>query len=146
MPLIFVDTDNSDPKDKLYDASKAGSSAEAAERVMQATVKKVIDKSADFTTAKTKNAKGYVIRLEVVKVEVANHKTKCGISGSIVRYPRKVVKSGDEGEEMVSTSMTGNATSTGTSARSLLDCVEAIAEDLAQKAIPIMRDDFLNKR
>lgn len=87
MPSIFVGTDNSDPKDKLYNGLKAGQSAAKAEGKMQAVMKRIIDKAAGFTTTKFDNAKGYVISLEISKLEVANHQTKCSLSGSIVRYP-----------------------------------------------------------
>lgn len=145
MSLIFVDTDNSDLKNKLYNAAKAGKSAAAAERKMQQVVIRTIDKAAGFTTTKQDKAKGYRIRLEVSKVEIAGHKTKCSLSGSIVRYPPTVTKKGDRGEEMVSTSMIGNATADGTSEGSLLDCIEAIAESLVPKSIPIMRADYVKR-
>jgi hypothetical protein len=38
--------------------------------------------------------------------------------------------------------MTGSATADGTTEGSLLDAVEAIAESLVTKSIPIMRADF----
>jgi hypothetical protein len=36
----------------------------------------------------------------------------------------------------------GAAAATGTDERSLLDCIEAVAEDMSQKAIPGMREDM----
>src|SRR4051794_18969640 len=115
MPAIFVDTDNSNAKDKLYDGSKAGQSAAKAEGKMQAVVKKVIDKAAGFTTTRTDDAKGYVIRLEISKLEVADHKTKCSLSGSIVRYPKAPTKVRGKGDDMLSTSWGGGAIADGTS-------------------------------
>ncbi len=145
MSMIFVDTDNSDPKDKLYNAVKAGKSAATAEKKMQEVVKRTIDKAVGFTTTKSDKAKGYRIRLEVSRVEIAGRMTKCSLSGSIVRYPPTATRKGDKGEEMVSTSMTGNATADGTSEGSLLDCIEAIAENLVPKSVPIMRADFVKR-
>jgi hypothetical protein len=145
MPLIFVDTSNTDPKRKLFNGLKAGNSAAKAEEKMQKAVKRIIDKAAGFTTTKAENAKGYAIRLTVSKVEAAAHQTKCSLSGSIVRYPPAVTMKGDKGEEMVSTSMTGNGTVDGTSEGAVLDCIEAIAEELATKSVPIMRTDFVKR-
>jgi hypothetical protein len=145
MPPIFVDTDNSNPTAKLYNGLKAGQSAAKAEGKMQAVVKRIIDKAAAFTTTKLGNAKGYIIRLEISKLDVADHKTKCSLSGSIVRYPKGVTMSGAKGEEMVSTGWGGSATADGTSEGSLLDCVEAIAESMMAKAIPIMSSDYLKR-
>jgi len=145
MPLIFVDTDNSNPKNKLFNGAKAGNSAVRAEEKMQKVVKRIIDKANGFTTTKDEKAKGYAIRLSVSKVEVKAGSTKCSLSGSIVRFPPTAAKGGAKGDEMVSTSMTGNATATGTSADSLLDCVEAIAEELVTKSVPIMTNDFTKR-
>ena len=145
MPLIFVDTDNSDPKKKLFNGAKAGNSAARAEEKMQKAVKRIFDKANGFTTTKSDKAKGYAIRLTVAKVEAKDGNTKCSVSGSIVRYPPTTTKSGAAGDEMVSTSMTGNAKATGTDANAILDCVEAIAEDLATKSVPIMTADFTKR-
>ncbi|HWB41410.1 MAG TPA: hypothetical protein VG500_09135 [Gemmatimonadales bacterium] len=142
MATIFVDTDNSNAANKLYKGALAGQAAAKAEGKMQAVVKRIVDKSAGFTTTKFEKAKGYAIRLAVSKVDTANHKTSCSLSGSIVRYPPTVTMSRGAGEEMVSTSMTGSATADGTTEGSLLDAVEAIAESLVTKSIPIMRADF----
>jgi hypothetical protein len=46
---------------------------------------------------------------------------------------------------MVSTSMSGGATADGTSEASLLDAIEAVAESLVTKSIPIMRADYLKR-
>jgi len=133
---IFVDTDI-----KLYKGSKAGNSAPAAAGKMQKVVKGIIDKAAGFTTKKTDPVKGYKIRLEVSKVVQISGKTQCSLSGSIVRYSAD--SNGEEKEEMLSTGMNGNATADGISDASLLDCIEAIAENLASKSVPIMRADIV---
>jgi hypothetical protein len=142
---IFVDTDNSDAKNKLYDGSKAGSSAAKAEGKMQAVVKKIIEKAAGFTTTKMGNAKGYTIRLEISKLEVADRKTKCSLSGSILRYPKNVTMKRGKGDEMVSLGWGGNAAADGTSEASLLDCVEAITESMMAKGVPTMTADFAKR-
>lgn len=145
MPPIFVNTDNSDPKDKLYNGAKAGPSAAKAEGKMQAVVKRIIDKAAGFTTTKFADAKGYAVRLEISKLEVADYKTKCSLSGSIVRYPKGVNKTGAKGDEMLSLGWGGSATADGTSEGSLLDCVESIAESMMAKGVPVMSTDYLKR-
>jgi hypothetical protein len=144
-PQIFVDTDNSDPRNKLFNGGKTGKSASNAEEKMQKVVKRIIDKAPGFTTTKFDKAKGYAIRLMVSQVEIARHQTKCSLSGSIVRYPPSVTMKGEKGDEMVSTSMTGNASADGNSEDSLLDCVESIAESLVTKSVPIMRRDYAKR-
>jgi hypothetical protein len=142
MPTIFVDTDNSDASNKLYNGSKAGSSSTKVEGKMQATVKRIIDKTPGFSTTKVGNAKGYYIRLEISKLEVADHKTKCTLSGSITKYPKGVTMKGAKGDEMLSLGWGGSATADGTGEGSLLDCVESITEDMLKKGIPVMNADF----
>jgi hypothetical protein len=139
---IFVDTDNSDPKNKLYNGSKAGQAAAKVEAKMQSVVKGILDKTAGYTTAKMGDPKGYTIRLEISKLDTADHKTKCSLSGSIVRYPKGVTMKGAKGDEMLSLGWSGSAEATGTTDGSLLDCVEAIIESMMKKGIPIMTADF----
>jgi hypothetical protein len=147
MPTIFVETDNSnpDPEKKLYRAARAGGAAFKAEEKMQKVVKKVVDKAPDFTTVKSAQAKGYALRLSLAKVEIAKPDTKCSLSGEILRYPLTVSKKRGAGYEMVSTAMTGSATASGTSEHAILDCVEAIAEDLVAKSLKYMRIDFARR-
>jgi hypothetical protein len=145
MASIFVDTDNSDPKNKLYNGSKAGNSSAKVEGKLQAVVKRIIDKTAGFSTVKVANAKGYTIRLEISKLEVADHKTKCSLAGSIVRYPKGVTMKGAKGDEMLSLGWGGSATADGTTEGSLLDCVEAVAESMMAKGVPIMSADFMKR-
>ncbi len=141
---IFVDTDNSNAKDKLYNGSKAGTGATKVEAKMQAVVKKAVEK-AGFTTAKVPNAKGYAVRLVLDKVEVAGHDTKCSLKGSIVRYPRQMTQSRGAGEEMLSLGWGGSATATGSGEGAIVDCVEAIAESMMAKGVPVMNSDFMKR-
>ena len=71
-------------------------------RRAQATLKKILDKTAGFTTTKVANAKGYTIRMEISKLDVGGGNTKCSLSGSITRYPKGVTMKGAKGDEMVS--------------------------------------------
>lgn len=141
MPTIFVDTDNG-PSNKLYDGSKAGAAASKAEGKMQSVVKRIIDKTPGFTTTKVGSPKGYTIRLEISKLDVADHKTKCSLSGSITRYPKGVTMKGAQGDEMLSLGWGGSAVADGTKDDSMLDCVESIAESMLKKGIPVMNADF----
>jgi len=144
MSTIFVDTDNSnpDPEKKLYRGVRAGAAAFKVEEKMQKVVRKVVDGVADFTWAKTEKSKGYALRLSVAKVGVAGGSTTCSLSGEILRYPPTATKTRGKGEEMVSLGMSGTATATGTTDRAVLDCVEAIVEDLVPKSLKAMRLDF----
>jgi hypothetical protein len=108
-------------------------------------VKKIISKTAGFTTDKNVTTKGYTIRLKLVKVVAANRQTKCDLSGELERFPESGSKTGGKGAEMVSTSLTGSATATGTSESSLLDCVEAVAESMVAKTLPAMRTDMTRR-
>jgi hypothetical protein len=146
MPPIFVDTDNSNPKAKIYDGSMAGQSADKAEAKMQSVVKAAVGSAAGFTTTKSKDAKGYVIRITITKIDKPGHETKCTLSGSIVRYPKEMTKSRGAGAQIVNTGTWGNtATASGTSENSLLDAVEAVAESMMKSGISGMSRDFLNR-
>jgi hypothetical protein len=139
---IFVDTDNADFQNKLFNGFKAGDAADKAEDKMKTVVETIVGKAPGFTTQKGKDAKGYAIRLAVAKVEKGAGNVKCTLSGEIVRYPLGVNKKGEQGEEMVSAGMIGNGNATGTSQGAVVDCIEAVAQDLVTKAIPKMRADF----
>ena len=141
MSQIFVNTDNSDPTHKTFNGSKAGKAAAKAEQKMQSVVTRLIGKEAGFTTKKSADAKGYTIRLKVSKVAPSARGVSCGLSGEILYYPPRANMQGAQGELMLSTSMTGNASSTENSEAGIVDCVEAITEELVKKSVPIMRSD-----
>src|SRR6478735_4492073 len=145
MSQIFVNTDNSDPKAKIFVATNAGRYAASAEAKMEAVVDKIIEKTPGFTTTGDDKAKGYTIRLKVAKVTVGNQSTKCDITGELVRFPDTESKTGGKGAQMVSTGFTGSANATATNENSLLDCVEAVTEGMVAKAIPAMRSDMSNR-
>src|SRR4030095_377425 len=128
MPIIYVETDNSDPNNKLFDASKAGAASAKAEAKMEKAVKAAFTqnkKAPDFTTEKKQGEtpKGYFIRLKVAKVEPGGGLTTCSLKGEIVRFPKEKNAKNETGEVMVSTSMTGNGIASGTNADSVADCV-----------------------
>jgi len=140
-PLIFINTDNSNPHDKLYQATKAGGAK--AEELIQKTIKRIVEKAAGFTTNTSDNAKGYTMRLTVSEVDASGSPVKCSMSGAIEFYPPVATMKRGKGTEMLSTSLTGHANGTGPTA--VLDCVEAITEDLTNKAIPIMKANFADR-
>jgi hypothetical protein len=146
MSQIFVNTDNTNLKDKLYTAQMAGENAKAAEDAMQKIVTRVIGKNPGFTTAKIANPKGYSIRLKISKLQQTPAETKCTVSGEIVRYPNTFSSSQKGGgEAMVTTGMSGSATATGRGKFAVIDCVEAISESLVAKTIPLMRQDMTKR-
>jgi len=134
VPLIFVNTDNSDSKNKIYNGVKAGGAK--AEEKMQKAVIRIIDKTDGFTTAKSDKPKGYSILLTVSKVDVGEHDSKCSLEGAVAEFP-----SG----KIISARFTGSGRVTGTSERDIIDCVEAVAEDMILKSIKAMRDDFASR-
>ena len=138
---IFVNTDNTNLTDKMYNGQLAKDNAAAAEKKMQEIVIKTIGKDPGFTTAKVPNPKGYTIKLKIAKLETTAHETKCSMSGEVLRYPSKKTATGS-GSEMVSTSFTGSAAATGMGKFAVIDCVEVITESMVKKAIPAMKLDF----
>jgi hypothetical protein len=138
-PLIFVNTDNSNPHDKLFQGVKAGAKAEG---LMQKTLTKIIEGSDGFTTKKSDGAKGFTIRLTVSAVNVGERQVKCTMTGSIEYYPPQATKSRGKGSEMLSTGMTSSAAADGTSESAILDCIEATTEALTNKSIPVMKSAY----
>ena len=141
MPPIYVNTDNTNFTNKVYNGTLAKENAAAVEKKMQDVVVKVIGKIPDFTTNKMPNPKGYSIMLKLAKLESTAHTTKCTLSGELVRYPNTYSVKGS-GQSMVSTSFNGSATATGMGKFAVIDCVEAVAESMVAKAIPAMRSDI----
>jgi len=146
MPLIFIDTDNSDAKNKLYNGTKAGGAK--AEGLMQKAVKEVFDDADGFTTSKTKDSKGYAIKLTVTKVDVGEQDTKCSLSGELLNYPREASKSKDaeSGSGMAASSWTGNGKVNGTTQEDIEFCVQSVAKRMATEAIPKIKEHFKKMR
>lgn len=146
MSSIFVNTDNTNPKDKLFNGRMAGAEAKAVEDLMQKIVVKIIGKNPGFTTTKLPNPKGYSIKLEIAKLQQTPQETSCSLKGELVRYPNSfsVAKKGGAGA-MVSTSFTGGAKAIGMGKHAVIELVEAIAESMVAKTIPAMRQDMLQR-
>ena len=141
MPPIYVNTDNTNVTDKMYNGLLARDSAVAAEKKMQEIVIKTIGKDPGFTTNKLPNPKGYSIKLKIAKLESTGRETKCSMTGELLRYPKTYSVKGS-GASMVSTSFNGSAAATGMGKFAVIDLVEVITESMVKKAIPAMKSDI----
>jgi len=142
MPQIYVNTDNSSPTNKLYNAAKLGKSAAAAEKKMQQAVVEAISKAPDFNTDKA--GKGYSIRMKVL-TEPVGRATKYTVTVEIIRYPSIVAKGG-KGEELVPTmSKPGSATVEGGSEADILDAIGELTKNNVKASLPVMRIDMTRR-
>ena len=144
MPPIYINTDNSDKKHKIYIASLAGNAVDAAETKMQEMVVKAFEKQSDFTTNKTDNPKGYTLIFKLTKFSSSGGETSCTIDGDIVRYPSVATKKSGSGAEkvMFGGNFSISASVSGGGNGAAIQCVEAIMEPLVPKAIPVMKSDM----
>jgi hypothetical protein len=150
MPPIFINTDNNDKTNKIYVANSVGEGAAEAEDKMKAMVIKAFEKSAEFTTNKIENPKGYTLSFKVTKFDASGGDTSCTIKGEILRFPKSVSKSKQSdgsGTEKVMTSgeWSGSAKASGKGKGAMLDCVEAIMESMIPKSIPVMKADMTRR-
>ena len=140
---IYVNTDNSDPKKKLFNASALGSAA-AVEKKMQEVVVETIrdDAGADFNTDKP--GKGYSLRMKVV-AKKDGRTTTVSVTIEILRYPPEVQKK-KKGEFMVPiTANLGSATLEGASEADLLDVVAQLTKSNVKAALGPMRVDMTRR-
>jgi hypothetical protein len=146
MPKIFVNTDNSNVKGKIYLAEKMGKSAGAAEKKMQEVVRALIAKAPEFTADTAAKGKGYTIRIEVTNAERGAGKTTYTVHFELVRFPPGTGAGGSKGEEMVSTRTKDLTIVVSSNSESmLLDGVEGVTENIVAKAIPSMRVDMTSR-
>jgi hypothetical protein len=87
MPPVFINTDNTDKKNKIYVATAVGEGMAEVEDKMQAMVIKAFQKSAEVTTNNIDNPKGYTLYFKVTKFSASGSETSCTITGEILRYP-----------------------------------------------------------
>ena len=145
MPKIYVNTDNSNSKAKIYEAGKMGNSAAAAEKKMQEVVTAMIAKEPDFVSDKSAVGKGYTIRIKVTKVAKAGGTTTYTVHPEIVRFPSTVGKGG-KGEIMVSTlTKDPEIQVQGNSEDLLLEGVEGVTQNIMKKCFPLMRVDMTKR-
>lgn len=150
MPPIFINTDNSDKKHKIYIANAVGEGLGEAEDKMQAMVIKAFEKVPDFTTNKIDNPKGYTLVFKVTKFHAADHETSCTISGFVLQYPavtysKSKESSGSDAQMVSAGDWKGSATASGRGKQAMMDCIEAIMESMVPKSIPVMKYDMTRR-
>jgi hypothetical protein len=127
MPPIYINTDNSDKKHKIYIANAVGEGLGEAEDKMQVMVVKAFEKASEFTTNKIDNPKGYTLVFKVTKFDGGDHETSCTIQGTILQYPAvkyskaKESKKDDAVMVMVGGDWKGSATASGRGKRAMID-------------------------
>ena len=151
MPPIFINTDNTDKKNKIYVANAVGTDMTIAEEEMQAMVIKAFEKAAEFTTNKIDDPKGYTLYFKVTKFEASGHDVTCKITGDILRFPTvSYSKAKGAGKSQVEKVMfggewAGSATASGMGKRAIKACVEAIMEGMVPKSFPVMKADMTRR-
>jgi hypothetical protein len=139
---IYVNTDNSDPKKKVFDASGIAGAA-AVEKKMQDVVVEAIRKApAGFNTDKP--GKGYTLKMKVV-AEKDGRATNYTVKIEILRYPPERAKGG-KGEAMVPiTVQLGHATLEGASEADLVDAIGDLTNKNVKAAIGPMLIDMTRR-
>jgi hypothetical protein len=150
MPPIYINTDNSDKKHKIYIANAVGEGLGEAEDKMQAMVIKAFEKASEFTTNKIDNPKGYTLVFKITKFNAGDHETSCTINGTILQYPavtysKSKESSGSDAVMVMAGDWKGSATASGKGKHAMLDCVEAIMESMVPKSIPVMKSDMTRR-
>ena len=138
---IYVNTDNSNSKKKLFNAGALGT---PVEKKMQEVVIETIrnDAPADFNTDKP--GKGYSLRMKVV-AEKDGKATTYSVTIEILRYPPEVAK-GRKGEAMVPiTVKSGRATLEGASEADLLDAIAHLTKSNVKAALAPMTIDMARR-
>lgn len=145
MPPIFINTDNSDKKHKIYLGDKAGSASKDAEDKIEEMVVKAFANEAAFTTNKITDAKGYTLFFEVTEFSGSSRDVSCKVVGEILRYPSSATKGhGRKAEKvMISGEWSGKAAVSGKDA--LAQCIEAIMEKIVPKSFPVMTSDMARR-
>ena len=140
---IYVNTDNSNSKNKLFNAGSLGNAA-AIEKKMQDVVIETIrnDAGADFNTDKP--GKGYSLRMKV-EAETKGRATTYTVNIEILRYPPERAK-GKKGELTVPINVSpGHATLEGASDADLLDAIGMLTKSNVKAAINPMTIDMTRR-
>lgn len=139
MPTIYVNTDNSDATNKLYNATKVGKSADAVEKKMCQAVREVLKKEVtDFNTDTP--GKGYSLRMKVLTERVGRG-TKYTVSIEILRYPPAA-----KGEELVPISVRpGSALVEGGSEATVIDAIEQLTKSNVKASLGVMKADMARR-
>ena len=142
MPTIYVNTDNSHPTNKLYNASKLGKSAAAAEKKMQQAVIDFLSKEADFTTDTP--GKGYSLRMKVL-TEASGRAMKYTVPIEIIRYPLSPTKGGKAEEVVPNSARPGVATIEGSSTADVLDAIVDLTKSNVKASLGVMKIDMTHR-
>ena len=144
---IFINTDNSDKKNKIYNANLTGPAVDDAETKIKEMVIKAFKNKADFTTDPVENPKGYTIMLKVTTFKVSGGDTNCIITGEILRYPHTMSKKKGAGYEKVfmNQEWTGKAAASGKGTKPVVQCVEIITETMVPKSFEVMKSDMTRR-
>jgi hypothetical protein len=145
MPPIFINTDNSDKKKRIYIGDKAGGLSAQVEDMIKAHIVRIITPKSEFTTNKVEDPKGYTLFCEVTEFGKSGGDTTIKIVMEIIRYPAAYsVKKGSKGEKvMTSGELSGTATGSGKSG--LSQGVEGIMEKIVPKTFPVMIADMARR-
>jgi hypothetical protein len=128
---IYVNTNNSDPKKKVFIARALGKSAFEAEKIMKEGVEEAVKGAPDFTTAQSKDAKGYTIKLEVKAQAGTGGQTTVSLKIEIETYPAAKI--------VPMTFKSGTITSSGGPEKVPLDDLKELVNGAVKKALPQLR-------
>ena len=145
MPPIFINTDNSNKKKRIYIGDKAGGSSADVESKIGAQIIKIIAPTSEFTTNKVDEPKGYTLFCEVTEFSKTAGDTRMKIVIEIIRFPTQYTKKhGAKGEKvMTSGELSGTASASGKTG--LADAVEAIMQKIVPKTYATMIADMARR-
>ena len=145
MPPIFINTDNSNKKKRIYIGDKAGGSSADVEAKIQAQIIKIIAPTSEFTTNKVDEPKGYTLFCEVTEFSKTGGDTSMKIVIEIIRFPAAYSKkAGSKGEKvMTSGELSGTASASGKTG--LADAIEAIMQKIVPKTYATMIADMARR-
>ena len=145
MPPIFINTDNSNKKKKIFIGDKAGgASADVEEKIKAMVIKAFKDKS-EFTTNKIDDPKGYTLFCEVTEFSASGGDKTIKIVIEIIRYPASYTKKHGLKGEKVMTSGELSGKGTGSGKDGLSQAIELIMEKIVPKTFPVMISDMTRR-
>ncbi|MFL6467097.1 MAG: hypothetical protein ACJ72Z_03975 [Pyrinomonadaceae bacterium] len=145
MPPIFINTDNSNKKKRIFIGDKAGAGSADVEDKIRAQILKIIEPKSEFTTNKIDDPKGYTLFCEVTEFSASGGDTSIKIVIEIIRFPATYSKGhGKKGEKvMTSGELSGKGAASGKNG--LSDAIEAIMQTIVPKTFPVMIADMARR-
>jgi hypothetical protein len=144
MPPIFINTDNSNKKKRIYIGDKAGGASADVEDKIRAQILKIIEPKSEFTTNKIDDAKGYTLFCEVTEFGASGGDKSIKIVIEIIRFPASYSKKGPKGEKvMTNGELSGKGAGSGRSG--LSDAIELIMQTIVPKTFPVMIADMARR-